>query len=163
MSLLYEGTNEIQAIDLLLRKVIADKGSRARRRSSGIFAPSPANLGTSNLNCGTLTTRSNSLCIGVEQLTARIIRESVTDAELPHRVADDYLGMIGWLLLVYAWARTLRLAAHASGRDPFYAEKSVTGHQFFAYRIAEFAHRKRLVEAGCRTALPSVSHTFAAQ
>jgi len=153
VSMLYEGTNEIQAIDMVLRKVVADGGERLRallehlRAETGEFA----NVGLALRRVGQ---ELEQLCIDTGKVTATIIQESANDTELPYRVADDYLEMIGWLLLAYAWARTLRLVAHASGDDPFYANKCVTGHYFFDYKVAEFAHRKRLVEAGCRTDLP---------
>ncbi|CAE6911238.1 3-methylmercaptopropionyl-CoA dehydrogenase [Paraburkholderia domus] len=153
VSMLYEGTNEIQAIDLLVRKVVADRGDKLRaliehlRDEISEFA----NVGLELRRVGQ---ELEQLCFDTGQVTTTIIEQGANDAELPYRIADDYLEMIGWLLLAYAWARTLRLVACASGDDPFYADKCVTGHYFFGYKIAEFAHCKRLVEAGCRTDLP---------
>lgn len=82
------------------------------------------------------------------------LRGSADDAELPYRVADDYLALVGWLLFAFAWARTLRLAAAAPGDEPFYADKRATGRYFFGYPLAGFEHRRQLIEAGCRCRLP---------
>ncbi|MEX3686628.1 acyl-CoA dehydrogenase C-terminal domain-containing protein [Paraburkholderia sp. BR14263] len=98
--------------------------------------------------------RLDALVADVQRITGEIRQGSADDRELPYRVADDYLALIGWLLLAFAWARTLRIAMDASADDPFYAEKRVTAHYFFAYPLMAFDHRLRLIEAGCRTPLP---------
>ena len=153
VSLLYEGTNEIQAIDLLLRKVIADKGRRLQALLEPMRAEAVAcvELGVETAAAGR---KLEQLCIDTWRTTEALIEASVQDVELPYRIADDYLAMTGWLLLAYAWARTLRLATRVSCDDPFYADKRATARYFFDYRIADFTHRKRLVEAGFHAELP---------
>lgn len=82
------------------------------------------------------------MCFDTEQVTATTIEKCATDPVSPYRVADDYLEMIGWLLLAfYAWARTLRLVARASGDVAFYVDKRVRGRYFFDFKVAEFSYR----------------------
>ena len=153
VSMLYEGTNEIQAIDLLVRKVIADRGQKL----DALLAQVRAEVDKVKNDAGELTRVGDvleKLSEDVSFVTGTLIQNSAAEVELPYRVADDYLSMIGWLLLAYAWARTLRLAKKASAGDPFYVDKCVTGRYFFDYRLGEFEHRKRLVEAGIQSELP---------
>ncbi|RKP49692.1 acyl-CoA dehydrogenase family protein [Pararobbsia silviterrae] len=170
VSMLYEGTNEIQAIDLLVRKVIGDGGERLRMLLDTLVAEADrctaghdsTERGPSAAYADALVAKAHvlrSMCMHVDVLSTALARDSVADAELPYRVADDYLAMLGWLLLTFAWLRTARVAhrepAHeACARDAFYAGKRAAAAYFFDYRVAEFEHRRRLVEAGLRADLP---------
>ncbi len=96
------------------------------------------------------------LCADTWDVTRAIADAAPRDAELPYRVAGDYLALTGWLLLACAWARALRLSEASSKSEPFYEHKRTTARHFFAVRLTEFAHCKRLVEAGIGAALPFV-------
>ncbi len=180
VSMLYEGTNEIQAIDLLLRKVIGDQGQRLRLVLNEIEQEVARCSIVLDLNAATQALRSQ--CEDVRTLTHALLKASVDDAELPYRVADDYLAMMGWLLLAFAWLRSARIAMSTASNstsnpasnaigdaadnsvsdaisnglfdDGFLAEKRETAHYFFQYRVAEFEHRKRLIQAGFHADLP---------
>jgi alkylation response protein AidB-like acyl-CoA dehydrogenase len=113
VSMIYEGTNEIQAIDLLLRKVLPDAGA-----------------GLSSL----LQTLCEGLDEGVapqahllrqvaalRQLTPALAAAAASDPELPYWVADDYLRAVALTLLAWAWlqigqATPPRGASHDSAR-----------------------------------------------
>ncbi len=155
VSMLYEGTNEVQAIDLLVRKVIADGGERLRVLLDELRAEADRCLCAGG-DAGHAGQTLLQLCADTWDVTRAIVDAAPRDAELPYRVAGDYLALTGWLLLACAWARALRLAAASSNGEPFYAHKRTTARHFFAVRLAEFAHCKRLVEAGIGAALPFV-------
>ncbi|WP_028217080.1 acyl-CoA dehydrogenase [Paraburkholderia oxyphila] len=154
VAMLYEGTNEIQAIDLLVRKVLADRGETLRALLD--------HMRTEAQQCGAvalaqpLGARLGALADEVGRVSGGLLRASSQDAELPYRVAGDYLALLGWLLLGFAWARAMRLACGASADDPFYAEKRATAQYFFDYPLAAFDYRLRLIEAGCQAPLPHV-------
>ena len=159
VSMLYEGTNEIQAIDLLVRKVMADGGDgyRALLQQVNEEATLCASAEDPSVQrAGRCLTR---LVGDVACVTEGVLRESVRDVELPYRVADDYLALHGWLLLAFAWARTVRVAARASADEPFYAEKRATADFFFQCMLPSFDCLRDLVEAGCGTPLPYVRAT----
>ncbi|NML34790.1 acyl-CoA dehydrogenase [Paraburkholderia antibiotica] len=159
VSMLYEGTNQIQAIDLLVRKTIGDRGEKlcellAHVREEADACQRAQALPEELAHAGQTLA---ALCTSAWQITEKLLEQGVADKELPYRVADDYLAMIGWLLLAYAWARTLRIAETVDTDENFYAEKRATARYFFDYRIAEFEHCRQLVEAGCRASLPFLS------
>lgn len=153
VAMLYEGTNEIQAIDLLLRKVLADGHSALHALLEHVRAEAArcASAGEAQREIGL---RLATMADDVDAATKIVARAQEKDAEAPYRVADDYLALLGWLLLAFAWARTLRIADAASKEDMFYKEKCTTAHFFFEYPLAAFDHRRQLVEAGCVSALP---------
>ena len=154
VGMLYEGTNEIQAIDLLVRKVLGDGGEALRALLAHVTAEVARCVASHDHALRGAGARLDALAADVQRITDEIGQGSADDRELTYRVADDYLALIGWLLLAFAWARTLRIALNAPADDPFYAEKRVTAHYFFAYPLAAFDHRLRLIEAGCRVPLP---------
>ncbi|MDO8450541.1 MAG: acyl-CoA dehydrogenase family protein [Rhodoferax sp.] len=97
VTMIYEGTNEIQAIDLLVRKVMPDGGAG-------------------------LSAMLQTLCDGLDkqlaahaqfmrqvaelgQLTSTLVEASKADQELAYWVADDYLRAVALTLLAWAWLR----------------------------------------------------------
>ncbi|MBX9872993.1 MAG: acyl-CoA dehydrogenase family protein [Burkholderiaceae bacterium] len=92
ITMIYEGTNEIQAIDLLVRKVLPDGGAAlgALLDSLGAEGPLPADV----------QQRFDQL----RELTGRLSRASAGQVELPYWVADDFLQALALALLGWAGA-----------------------------------------------------------
>lgn len=97
VAMIYEGTNEIQAIDLLVRKVLPDGGQAmgqwllSLRKSLDAGRPLDAEV-----------------LRGLAQLryfTTVLAQACKEDETLAWRVADDYLRCVAVLLLGWAWAR----------------------------------------------------------
>ncbi len=90
VAMIYEGTNEIQAIDLLVRKVLADGGNGLNALLDSLHTTAPAAL-----------QRQQRL----RDITLRIAQAAPREAALPYRVADDYLRAVGLVLMEWAWGR----------------------------------------------------------
>jgi len=88
VAMIYEGTNEIQAIDLLVRKVSADGGSGMNTLLDSLSTTTPASLQRQ---------------LRLRELTQQIVQAAPRDAALPYRVADDYLRAVGLVLMDWAW------------------------------------------------------------
>ena len=99
VAMIYEGTNEIQAIDLLVRKVLADggQGLGALLGSLPGAAPSPA-----------ASARRHALV----EITQTLAIAAQSDPELPYWVADDYLRAVALVLLDWAWCQ-IGAASHS--------------------------------------------------
>lgn len=97
VAMIYEGTNEIQAIDLLVRKVLSDGGQGMNALLDFLEADFPDSA----------TSRSASVArIGtLRAVTKQIVDAAPKDAQLPYRVADDYLRACALVLLDWAWQR----------------------------------------------------------
>ena len=143
IAMVYEGTNEIQAIDLVVRKLLPDGGTKFTALLAWLGAALPAS--------GEHTAVAREL-IGTLGAVARdVIAAAVHDAELPHRVAGDLLRATGFALLVQAWARVDAVAARgeaADGADPWRAAKRASAGHCMAYVRPEFAHAIAMVRAG---------------
>ncbi|RQO81701.1 acyl-CoA dehydrogenase family protein [Acidovorax sp. FJL06] len=100
VAMIYEGTNEIQAIDLLVRKVLTDGGQGLNTLLATLpgQAPTPA-----------ASARRHALV----EITQTLAIAAQSDPELPYWVADDYLRAVALVLLDWAWGQ-IRTARHGS-------------------------------------------------
>ncbi|CAL8481619.1 acyl-CoA dehydrogenase family protein [Caballeronia sp. S22] len=153
VSMLYEGTNEVQAVDLVLRKVLSDRGETLRSLLSIINEESAA-LAKTGENGAQISVVLSTLCFEMNEITSAVIERSEDDKELPYRVADAYLSAAGWLLLSFAWARTWRICVSRSGTDPFHADKISCSQYFFDFKVQEFFHCRRQVQACMDSRIP---------
>jgi alkylation response protein AidB-like acyl-CoA dehydrogenase len=146
VAMIYEGTNEIQAIDLLVRKIVG-AGAAGLPGLLVIFrAEADACLAVERC---THFGRQLHECAEVLAMTTETICVSVTDdPELPYRVADDYLRVLGLILLAYAWAKTARIISTRGVADSFYQEKLVTGQFFFDSMLPEVQVRLAGIRSG---------------
>lgn len=97
VAMIYEGTNEIQAIDLLVRKVLPDGGQGMNALLDFVEADIPA---------GAATVAAAKARIGtLRAVTKQIVDAAPNEAQLPFRVADDYLRTCALVLLDWAWLR----------------------------------------------------------
>jgi len=119
IAMIYEGSNEIQAIDLVQRKLLDDGGARAQALMA-VLAEDAA-------RCAALPALQDFAQALSAQLAAwqgalaQLRAGRADDADYPLRVADDMLAGVGHVLLCWAWARSALSAsdparASAAGR-----------------------------------------------
>jgi hypothetical protein len=124
IAMIYEGTNEIQAIDLLQRKVLDDGGERLGRLLATLDQEAVLCEGKPPLALFATALREQTAA--VRSATATLAAGRATDPEWPLRAADDYLRGLGFTLLAWAWARTARVArplADAAPGDAWFDDK----------------------------------------
>ncbi len=97
VAMIYEGTNEIQAIDLLVRKVLPDGGAGLSALLGALGEP----LNSDHPADAEAQHRLDALM----QLTTELSAAAQTQPELPFAVADDYLRAVALALMAWAWAR----------------------------------------------------------
>ena len=135
VAMIYEGTNEIQAIDLLVRKIMADGG-----------------IGL-NLLLDDMKAETNSETAEAGQLrniTSRILAAAQQDPSLGHRVADDYLRALALVLLQWAWQRIdLQLSDDTPNLKQRWQSPSKAFRQWV---LPEFAMRCHIIQTQCQTA-----------
>ncbi len=131
VAMIYEGTNEIQAIDLLVRKVLADGGQGLAALLADLATQLPADH-AGHARIERLTA-----------LTTALVQAAPADASLAFEVADDYLRAVALVLLDWAWARIAATPGAATPRwqDPHRA----LGHHV----LPEFDMRLQIIEARC--------------
>ncbi len=102
VAMIYEGTNEIQAIDLLLRKVLPDGGQAL----GSVLVGLRSTLDASRSFDAEVLRRLAELRYLTTTLAAACTQDGA-DPALAARVADDYLRAVALVLLAWAWAQIL--------------------------------------------------------
>ncbi len=126
ISMIYEGTNEIQAIDLLVRKLLPDGGLKLGALIARLQAELP----------DTQTAASVRAWLAEwQQTTQQVQQGAAKDLELPYRVASDYLRLAGLVLLAQGWVRAEAVAM--KGSSPFHAAKCETAHYYLEFVLPE--------------------------
>jgi alkylation response protein AidB-like acyl-CoA dehydrogenase len=134
VAMIYEGTNEIQAIDLLVRKLLPDGGQDMALLLDSLQAD------VSDETRGRITT--------LRALTARIVAAAPRDAALPYRVADDYLRACALVLIDWAWQRIeAGLDGAAADRE---ARWQAPARALRQWLLPEFAMRAGIIEQQCQ-------------
>ncbi|MEX3956620.1 acyl-CoA dehydrogenase C-terminal domain-containing protein [Trinickia sp. EG282A] len=149
INMIYEGTNAVQALDLLGRKVLADMGAKLKKfgklvtefvEAEGVkpemqeFVNPLADIGEK-----------------VQKLTMEIGMKAMQNPDEVGAAAVPYLRTVGHLVFSYFWARMARIALdkEASG-DPFYKSKLATARFYFARLLPETAATIRMARAGAK-------------
>jgi alkylation response protein AidB-like acyl-CoA dehydrogenase len=113
---IYEGTNGIQANDLLRRKVIGSKGALLR-----VFLEEVETLVRELEGSSELGYQAKALAELKDEwaaLSSDIARRSVSNADEAAGVAFDYLMYSGYVAVAYCWARMSKAALANLGRLP---------------------------------------------
>ncbi|KRD46607.1 acyl-CoA dehydrogenase [Acidovorax sp. Root275] len=105
VAMIYEGTNEIQAIDLLVRKVLADGGQGLTALLASLPGPTPSPAAGA---------RRHALI----EITQTLAIAAQSEPELPYWVADDYLRAVALVLLDWAWGQIRAASQGERGSEP---------------------------------------------
>lgn len=131
---IYEGTNGIQALDLIGRKLPAHAGRFLRR----FFHPVDAYLTGHSGNAGmTEFIQPLAKVFGrLQQATVTIATKSLSNPDEAGAAATDYLRLFGLTALAYLWCRTVEVARGkiGQGEDDFYEAKIHTA-RFFMNKV----------------------------
>ncbi len=139
VAMIYEGTNEIQAIDLLVRKVLPDGASAM----NALLDSLQAEIGASDPNGLAAHARIAKL----RAMTAQIIAAAPQDAALPFRVADDYLRAVALVLIDAAW---LRIEGCLDAQNPNASARWQAPAQALRnWVLPEFEMRAAIIAAQC--------------
>jgi len=127
---LYEGTNGVQAMDLLGRKVLADQGQRmaAFLDLAGAFTENCKPREAMREFSAPLAR----LVAEARQVTAELVHTAADDPHAAGAAAMPYLRLIGHLALAWMWARAAEVAlSRSDSSDPIYPSKLATARFYF--------------------------------
>jgi hypothetical protein len=147
INMIYEGTNTIQSLDLLGRKVLSDNGAKLKK--FGKLVQEFVEEEGVNEEMQEFVNPLADLGEKVTKLTTEIGMKAFKNPDEVGAAAVDYLRVCGHLVFAYLWARMAKvaLAKQASG-DTFYVAKLATARFYFAKLLPETAGLIRSVRAG---------------
>ncbi|MCA3158033.1 MAG: acyl-CoA dehydrogenase C-terminal domain-containing protein [Burkholderiales bacterium] len=159
INMIYEGTNTIQSLDLLGRKVLMDNGARLKKfgklvqdfiEEEGVkeemqeFINPLADLGDK-----------------VTKLTMDLGMKAMGNQDEVGGAAVDYLRVCGHLVFAYFFARMARIALDKQNSgDPFYSAKLHTARFYFQRLLPETAFAIRAARSGVANLLAMPQELF---
>lgn len=149
INMIYEGTNTIQSLDLLGRKVLADNGKKLKKFGR-LVTEFIEDEGTNEAMQEFVNPLAD-LGDKVTKLTNELGMKAFQNADEVGAAAVDYLRVCGHLVFAYFWARMAKVAlAKLDGGDPFYKAKLATARFYFAKLLPETAGLIRSCRAGVK-------------
>ena len=147
INMIYEGTNTIQSLDLLGRKVLADNG-RKLKKFGRLIAEFVDEEGVRE-DMQEFVNPLADLGDKVTKLTTELGFKAMGNADEVGAAAVDYLRVVGHLAYAYLFARMARVALdRRDSGDPFYTAKLATARFYFARLLPETASLIRSARAG---------------
>jgi alkylation response protein AidB-like acyl-CoA dehydrogenase len=147
INMIYEGTNTVQSLDLLGRKVLADNGAKLKKFGKRI----QAFVEDEGVNEAMQEFVNPLADLGdkVTKLTTELGMKAFGNADEVGAAAVDYLRVLGHLAFAYFWARMAKVALEKKNTgDPFYTAKLATARFYFAKLLPETAGLIRSARAG---------------
>ena len=147
INMIYEGTNTIQSLDLLGRKVLGDNGAKLKKFGK-LIAAFVEDEGVNEAMQEFINPLAD-LGDKVTKLTTELGLKAFGNADEVGAAAVDYLRIVGHLCFAYFWARMAKVALDKQGSgDPFYTAKLHTARFYFAKLLPETASLIRTARAG---------------
>ncbi|MFI4964686.1 MAG: acyl-CoA dehydrogenase C-terminal domain-containing protein [Caulobacterales bacterium] len=161
IALIYEGTNGIQALDLVGRKLAADGG----RGVMSFFAELDAFIAANELDAelkpfteGLARSKAE-----LQEATMWLMQNGLANPDNAGAASTDYMHLFGLVALAYMWAmmaRTARAKIAGGATDPIYAEKLAVGRYYIARVLPETAARLAKLKTGAETLMALPAEAF---
>jgi alkylation response protein AidB-like acyl-CoA dehydrogenase len=151
INMIYEGTNTIQSLDLLGRKILGDNGAALKKFGKMVGAL----VEEEGVN-EKMAEFINPIAYLGDQMTKFTTELGFKGLQNPDEVgaaAVDYLRVAGHLVFGYFFARMAQVALRqiaAGNTDPFYQAKLQTARFYFAKLFPETATLMRTARAGSK-------------
>ncbi|MGE5337024.1 MAG: acyl-CoA dehydrogenase C-terminal domain-containing protein [Gemmatimonadota bacterium] len=163
INMIYEGTNGIQALDLIGRKVLMDNGAKLRKFGK-LVQDFIEEHGTST-EMNDFVTPLADLGDKVTKLTMELGMKAFQNQDEAGAAATSYLRVIGHLCFAYFWARMARVAltrVQQDGEqvDPFYTAKLAVARFYFQRLLPETAYHIRAARSGAKNVMELPAEMF---
>ncbi len=159
INMLYEGTNGIQALDLLGRKVLADKGEKLSKFIKIIsdFIDSQQ----SNSAMQEFLTPLSGCLQSVQTLTHGIAVKAANNPDEIGAASVPYLRLIGHLSYAWLWARMAAIAMEKKNEEhDFYHAKLATARFYYAKLLPETQALISVIKSGAAPLMDLDAATF---
>ena len=161
IALIYEGTNGVQALDLVGRKLAADGG----RAVMGFFAELDAFI-EANAADPEMAPFTDGLAKAkgeLQEATLWLMQNGLANPDNAGAASTDYLHLFGLTALAYMWAlqaKAARAKVAAGDTDPFYATKLAVGRYYMARVAPETSSRLAKLVTGAETLMALPAEAF---
>ena len=163
INMIYEGTNTIQSLDLLGRKVLMDNGAKLRKFGAMVTAFIEQYGTRPDMN--EFITPLADLGDKVTKLTMELGMKAFGNQDEAGAAAVDYMRVVGHLVFAYFWAKMARIAfdrikADGDKVDPFYVNKITVARFYFQRLLPETAYHIRSARSGAKNLMELPAEAF---
>ncbi|TAK90815.1 MAG: acyl-CoA dehydrogenase [Burkholderiaceae bacterium] len=156
---IYEGTNGIQSLDLLGRKVLMDNGAKLRK--FGKLVKDFIDEEGTKKAMDEFITPLGDIATKVEKLSMEIGMKAFMNRDEVGAAATDYLRVIGHFVYSYFWARMAKVALEQQkSGDKFYEAKLHTARFYFERMLPETAMLIRRARSGSKNLMDMPAELF---
>ena len=159
IAMIYEGTNGIQALDLVGRKLAAN-GGRGLRSFLALVDTEISEAGR-HAHLAPLAGDLAAAKADLEAATMWLMEKAFANPDHAGAGATAYLELMALVAFGMLWLRMLRAADTAEGQDPaFLAAKRIVGRHFFERHLPDAPALARKVKAGADTIMAMPEAAF---
>ena len=161
ISLIYEGTNGIQALDLVGRKLAANGGRAVMSFFAEIDAFVAEHEDAADLKPFVEGLKSSKA--ELQDATLWLMQNGLQNPENAGAASTDYLHLFGLTGLAYMWtliAQAANARIAAGDTDPFYANKLITGRYFLERLLPETGMRLVKLKTGAGAVMALDAEAF---
>lgn len=141
---IYEGTNGIQALDLVGRKIVGSGGTMYQAFVDEIRAF----VASAGADLREFTEPLKAALDNLDELTAWVIDQAKTNPNEIGAASVEYLHVFGYTAYAYMWARMAAVALAKQGEGDFYQSKLGTARFYFARMLPRIHSLTASVKAG---------------
>ncbi|RRW55064.1 acyl-CoA dehydrogenase C-terminal domain-containing protein [Stutzerimonas stutzeri] len=141
---IYEGTNGIQALDLVGRKIVGSGGTMYQAFVDEIRAF----VASAGADLREFTEPLKAALDNLDELTAWVIDQAKTNPNEIGAASVEYLHVFGYTAYAYMWARMAAVALAKQGEGDFYQSKLGTARFYFARLLPRIHSLTASVKAG---------------
>ncbi|AQZ32088.1 MULTISPECIES: acyl-CoA dehydrogenase C-terminal domain-containing protein [Pseudomonadaceae] len=141
---IYEGTNGIQSLDLMGRKIVGSGGSYYKHLADEI----KAFVASADASLDEFTKPLAAAVQNLDELTAWVLDRAKSNPNEIGAASVEYLHVFGYTAYAYMWALMARAALGKEGQDEFYASKLGTARFYFARLLPRIHSLSASVKAG---------------
>ena len=161
IALIYEGTNGVQALDLVGRKLAANGG----RAVMSFFAEIDAYVEAhgSDAQMKPFTDGLAAVKAQLQEATMWLMQNGLANPDNAGAASTDYMHLFGITGLAFMWAQIAQACiarAKAGDADPFYANKLVVGRYFVERIIPEGTAHLAKLKTGSATLMQLPAEAF---
>lgn len=141
---IYEGTNGIQALDLVGRKIVGSGGAFYQLFSEEVRQF----IAASDSSLGEFTRPLASALDMLDELTNWVLDRSRSNPNEIGAASVEYLHLFGYTAYAYMWAMMAKAAVGKEAQEDFYASKVGTARFYFARLLPRIHSLNASVRAG---------------
>jgi alkylation response protein AidB-like acyl-CoA dehydrogenase len=158
ITMIYEGANGVQALDLVGRKLMQNGGRALTTFMAELDAFVAAHEGDGAM--GEFVDGVAAAKAQLQEATTWLMQNGLANPDHAGAASHDYLNVFALTALAYMWALMAKAALAKQGGDPLYDTKLATARYYFARKLPEAGAHLAKLKTGADTLMALKAEAF---